>query len=96
MDKIIAAIKKRVEECKAMGIEFKMPAVEGCIVKKFDGHAPKHSTYVLELSDGRTIRVDTRSKDDSHSFRYALETSFISVECSDHSNDFMVSWEEKV
>lgn len=96
MDKIIAAIKKRIEECKDKGIEFKMPAVEGCVVRKCEGDAPRHSTFVLELPDGRTIRIDSRSKDGSDLCHYERERSYIKVECSDHSNDYTASWEERV
>ena len=96
MDGIIAAIKKRIEECKAKGIEFKMPVVEGCVVRECETPTPKHSTFVLELPDGRTIRVDSRSKDGSDLNHYELERSYVTVECSDHSNDFSDSWEENV
>ena len=96
MDRIIAAIKKRIEECKAKGIEFEMPAVEGCVVRKCETPTPKHSAFVLELPDGRTIRIDSRSKDGSDLCYYERERSCVTVECSDHSNDFTDSWEEKV
>ena len=95
MDKIIAAIKKRIEECKANGIEFKMPAVEGCAVKKCEATIPGHTTFVLELSDGCTVRVDFWSKDGSDMCHYEREVSYVNVECSDHSNDFSDSWDEK-
>ena len=96
MDGIIAAIKKRIEECKAKGIEFKMPAVAGCVVMKCGAPTSRHSTFVLELPDGRTIRIDSRSKDGSDLCHYERERSCVTVECSDHSNDFTDSWEEKV
>ena len=96
MDGIIAAITKRIEECKAKGIEFKMPVVEGCVVRECETPTPRHSTFVLELPDGRTIRVDFRSKDGSDLNHYELERSYVTVECSDHSNDFSDSWEENV
>ena len=96
MDGIIAAIKERIEGCKRTGIEFEMPEVEGCSVKKCEGASPRHKTFVLELPDGRTIRVDSRSKDGSDLNHYELERSYVTVECSDHSNDFSDSWEENV
>lgn len=96
MDRIIAAIKERIEECKAKGVEFEMPVVEGCTVKKCEAATPRHSTFVLELPDGRTIRIDSRSKDGSDLCHYERERSCIKVECSEHSNDFMASWEERV
>ena len=95
MDRIVGAIKKRIEECKAKGIEFKMPVVEGCVVRKFEMPTHRHSTFVLELPDGRTIRIDSRSKDGSDLCHYERERSYLKVECSDHSNDFTDSWEEK-
>lgn len=94
MDRIIAAIKKRIEECKAKGVEFEMPVVEGCTVKKCEAATPRHSTFVLELPDGRTIRIDSQSKDGSDLCHYERERSSVKVECSDHSNDFSDSWEE--
>ena len=96
MDGIIAAIKKRIEECKAKGIEFKMPVVEGCVVRKCETSTPKHSTFVLELPDGRSIRIDSRSRDWSDMCHSEKERSSVKVECSDHSNDFSDSWEENV
>lgn len=96
MDKIIAAIKKRIEECKAKGIEFKMPVVEGCVVRSCETPTPRHSTFVLELPDGRTIRIDFRSKDGSDLCHYERERSYVKVECSNHSNDFETLWEENV
>ena len=95
MDEAISAIKKRIEECKAKGVDFiDMPVVEGCIVRECETPTPRHSTFVLELPDGRTIRIDSRSKDGSDLNHYELERSFVKVECSDHSNDFTASWEE--
>lgn len=96
IDDAISAIKKRIEECKAKGVEFKMPTVGGCVVKNCGESTPRHSTFVLELPDGRTIRIDSRSKDGSDLCHYERERSYIKVECSDHSNDFTDSWEEKV
>lgn len=94
MDRIIAAIRERIEECKAKGVEFEMPVVEGCTIKKCEAATPRRSTFVLELPDGRTIRIDSRSKDGSDLCHYERERSCIKVECSDHSNDFSDSWEE--
>lgn len=94
MDGVIAAIKERIEECKAKGVEFEMPVVEGCVVRECKTPTPRHSTFVLELPDGRTIRVDSRSKDGSDLNHHELERSYVTVECSDHSNDFTASWEE--
>lgn len=54
------------------------------------------SASVLEMSDGRTVRIDFRSKDGSNLCHYERERSYIKVECSDHSNDFTDSWEENV
>lgn len=96
MDKIIAVIKERIEECKRTGIEFEMPDVKGCAVRKCEAAASRNSTFVLELPDGRTICIDSRSKDGSDLCHYERDRSYIKVECSDHSNDFMDSWEEKV
>lgn len=96
MDGIIAAIKKRIEECKANGVEFEMPEVEGCSVKKCEGASPRHKTFVLELPDGRSIRIDSRSRDWSDMCHSEKERSYVKVECSDRSNDFSDSWEERV
>lgn len=96
IDDAISVVKKCIEECKAKGIEFEMPDVEGCVVRKYEATTPRHSTFVLELPDGRTIRIDSRSKDGSDLCHYEQERSYIKVECSDHSNDFTDSWEEKV
>lgn len=95
MDGIVAAIKKRIEECKAKGVEFEMPVVEGCTVKKCETATPRHSTFVLELPDGSTIRIDSQSKDGSDLCHYEREQSCVKVEFSDHSNDFSDSWDEK-
>ena len=73
-----------------------MPDVEGCVVKKCKAETPRHLTFVLGLLDGRTIRIDSRSKDGSDLCYYERERSCVTVECSDHSNDFTDSWEEKV
>ena len=100
MDEIIAVIKKRIEECKAMGGMFTMPEIAGCTVEENEGQTSgsthAHSIYVLRLPDGRSIQVDYQSKDKSHSFQVVPDRSCIKVECSDHSNDFTDSWEEKV
>ena len=96
MDRIIAAIKKRIKECKAKGVEFEMPVVEGCTVKKCEAATLRHSTFVLELPDGRTIRIESQSKDGSDLCHYERERNSVKVECSDHSNDFSDSWEENV
>lgn len=96
MDRIIAAIKERIAECKNRGVEFEMPEAEGCVVKRCEGSTSRHSILVLELRDGRTIRIDCRSKDRSDACHYERERSFVKVECSDHSNDFSDSWEENV
>lgn len=100
MDIIIAAIKERIEGCKATGSMFTMPKIEGCTVEEHEGQTSGstlvHSEFVLRLPDGRSIRVDYQSKDKSHSFQVVPDRSCIKVECSDHSNDFSDSWEEKV
>ena len=100
MDVIIAAIKERIEECKAAGSMFTMPKIEGCTVEKHEGQTSgltlAHSIYVLRLPDGRSIQVDYQSKDKSHSFQVVPDRSCIKVECSDHSNDFSDSWKESV
>ena len=99
MDRVIAAIKARIEECKANGKMFTMPMIEDCIVEEREGQTSGstlvHTEFVLRLSDGRSIQVDYQSKDKCHSFRVAPDRSCIKVECSDHSNDFTDSWEER-
>ena len=99
MDRVIAAIKERIEKCKATGSEFTMPKIEGCTVEEREGQTSgsthTHSEFVLLLSDGRSVQVDYQSKDRSHSFRVVPDRSCIKVECSDHSNDFTDSWEER-
>lgn len=99
MDRIIAAIKERIEECKRTGAVFDMPDVEDCVVEKHElpnsGAMTRHLEYVLTLKDGRGARIVCQSKDKSHSYRYERETSYIKVECSDRSNDFLDSWQEK-
>lgn len=98
MDKIITKIKERIEECRATGAVFDMPAVEGCMVEEHklpnSGAMTRHVEYVLSLKDGRIVRIDCQTKDKSHTYHYERETSYIKVECSDHSNDFSDSWEE--
>ena len=100
MDSVIAAIKARIEECKAMGKMFTMPKIGNCTVEEREGPTSGstlyHSEFVLRLPDGRSIQVDYQSKDKSHSFRVVPDRSCIKVECSDHSNDFADSWEEHV
>lgn len=100
MDKIISAIKERIEECKATGVAFAMPVVDGCAVKECvlpnSGAMTRHREYVLSLKDGRSVRIDCQSKDKSHTYHYAREMSYIKVECSDPDNDFSDSWEEKL
>ena len=100
MDSVIAAIKARIEECKAKGKTFEMPKIEGCPVEMREGRTSGstlvHTEFVLRLSDGRFIKVDYQSKDKSHTFRVVPDMSCIKVECSDHSNDFTDSWEEHV
>ena len=100
MDKIIAAIKERIEECKTASDVFAMPVVEGCTVKERvlpnSGATTRHFEYLLSLRDGRSVRIDCQSKDKSHPYYYEREMSYIKVACSDHSNDFSDSWEEKV
>lgn len=100
MDKIIAVIKARIQECKRTGGVFDMSEVEGCVVEKHElpnsGDMTRHLEYVLSLKDGRSVRIDCQSKDKSHPRCYVRETSYIKVECSDHSNDFSDSWEECV
>ncbi len=96
MDSVIAAIKARIEECKATGKMFTMPKIEDCSIEECPGSTLYHSEFVLRLSDGRFIQVDYQSKDKSHSFRVVPDRSCIKVECSDHSNDFTDSWEEYV
>ena len=100
MDSVIAAIKARIEECKATGGMFTMPKIEGCTVEEHEGQTLgstlAHSKFVLQLPDGRSMQVDYQSKDKSHSFRVVPDWSYIKVECSDHSADFTDSWEEGV
>lgn len=100
MDRVIAAIKERIEECKATGSTFTMPKIEGCKVEGLEGPTSgstlSHSEFVLLLPDGRSIQVDYQSKDKSHSFSVVPDVSCIKVVCSDHSNDFTDSWEERV
>ena len=100
MDKVIAAIKERIEECKATGSTFTMPRIEGCTVEEREGQTSGstlvHSEFSLRLPDGRSIQVDYQSKDKSHSFRVLPDRSCIKVECSDHSNNFTDAWEESV
>ena len=99
MDRVIAAIKERIEECKAKGSMFTMPRIEGCTVEEHEGQTSGstlvHTEFVLLLPDGRSIQVDYQSKDKSHSFSVVPDMSCIRVECSDHSNDFTDSWEER-
>ena len=100
MDRVVAAIKERIEECKATCSAFTMSKIEGCTVEEHEcqtiGSTLAHSEFVLILPDGRSIRVDYQSKDKSHSFSIVPDMSCIRVECSDHSNDFTDSWEERV
>ena len=96
MQEVIAAIKERIEECKRTGTEFEMPEVEGCAIKKCEGSTSRHLTFVLELHDSSSIRIDCRSRDWSDMSHSEKERSYIKVECSDHSNDFSDSWEERV
>ena len=99
MDSVIAAIKARIEECKATGKMFTMPMIEDCTIEEREESTSRstlyHSEFVVRLSDGRSIQVDYQSKDKCHSFRVAPDRSCIKVECSDHSNDFTDSWEER-
>ena len=99
MDRVIAAIKVRIEECKAKGQMFTMPEVGDCNVEmragQTSGSTLEHSIFVLLLPDGRSIQVDYQSKDKSHPFSVVPDVSCIKVECSDHSNDFTDSWEER-
>ena len=96
MDSVIAAIRARIEECKATGNMFTMPRIEDCTIEERPGSTLYHSECVVRMSEGRSIRVDYQSKDKSHSFRVEPEMSCIKVECSDHSNDFTDLWEERV
>ena len=100
MDRVIAAIRKRIEECKVTGAMFKMPKIEDCTVEECEGETSGatlvHTEIVLRLPDGRFIQVDYQSKDKSHSFRVVPDRSCIKVECSDHSDDFTDSWDECV
>lgn len=99
-DDAISAIKKRIEECKATGGMFTMPEIEGCTVEECDedtsGSTVWHSKYILRFPDGRSIHADYQSKDRSGAFNNVKGRSCITVECSDHSNDFSDSWEERV
>ena len=99
MDKIIAVIKARIEECKRTGGVFDMSEVEGCVVEKHElpnsGAMTRHLEYVLTLKDGCSVRIDCQSKDKSHPRCYERETSYVKVECSDQSNDFTASWVER-
>lgn len=100
MDSVIAAIKARIEECKAKGKMFTMPKIEDCTIEEREwqtsGSTLVHAEFVLRLSDGRFIQVDYQSKDKSRTFSIVPDRSCIKVECSDHSNDFTDSWEEHV
>ena len=99
MDSVIAAIKARIEECKAAGEMFTMPNIENCAVEEREGPTSGstlvHTVFVLRLPDGRSIQVDYQSKDKSHTFSVAPDRSCIKVECSDLSNDFTDSWDER-
>lgn len=100
MDSVIAAIKARIEECKAKCKMFTMPMIEDCTIEEREGQTsgstPVHTEFVLRLLDGRFIQVDYQSKDKSQTFRVVPDMSCIKVECSDHSKDFTDSWEEHV
>lgn len=100
MDRVIAAIRARIEECKAAGNTFTMPEIEECTVEErkrsTTGSTSPHTEFVLRLPDGRSIQVDYQSKDISQAFSVLPDVSCIKVECSDHSNDFTDSWEEHV
>ena len=99
MDRVIVAIKERIEECKAKGKMFTMPKIEDCTIDEHDGPISgstlAHIEFVVRLPDGRSIQVDYQSKDKSQMFRVVPDMSCIKVECSDHSNDFTDSWEER-
>ena len=100
MDSVIAAIKARIEECKAKGKMFTMPKIEDCTIEEREGETSGstlvHTEIVLRLPDGRFIQVDYQSKDKSRTFSVVPDRSCIKVECSDHSNDFTDSWDERV
>lgn len=100
MDSVIAAIKARIKECKAKGEMFTIPKIENCVVEEREGPISGstlcHSEIVVRLPDGRSIWVDYQSKDKSRTFSIVPCRSCIKVECSDHSNDFTDSWDERV
>ena len=100
MDRVIAAIKACIEECKSKGKIFTMPEIDDCAVEKYErsalGSTLIHTEFVVHLQDGRSIQVDYQSKDKSHSFNVVPDRSCIMVKCSDHTNDFTDSWDERV
>lgn len=99
MEKMILAIKERIEECKASRSMFTMPSLNGYTVSEEElqcsGSVLHHCVHTVSLPDGRTIRVDYQSKDKCKTFSVEPDRSCIQVVCSDHSNDFSDSWDEK-
>lgn len=99
MDKIIQAIKARVENCKSAGDMFTMPSLFGCTISEQElpcsGAALSHCMFTVVLPDGRSVVIDYQSKDKSKTFSVVPDRSCIRIECSDHSNDFSDSWDER-
>lgn len=99
MDRVIAALKARIEECKAKGEMFTMRKIEDCTIEESEGATSGstlyHLEFVVRLLDGRFIQVDYQSKDKGRTFSVVPGRSCIKVECSDHSKAFTDSWDER-
>lgn len=100
MKKIIRTIKERIAECKLGGSMFTMPDLCGCSVSVQDlscsGAVLSHRVFTVLLSDGRSVTIDYQSKDKSKTFSIVPDRSCVRVVCSDHSEDFSVSWDESL
>lgn len=98
MDDIIKLIKERIEECKRSGDMFTMPIIEGAVVDECEGDGGgsimAHTVFTVRMPDGRSVVVDYKSKDRSHSYHIEPDRSLIAITCSDHSHDFSDSWDE--
>lgn len=99
IEKVIQSIRSRIEECRSTGDMFTMPVLSGCTISKHElpclGAALSHCMFTVVLPDGRSVTIDYQSKDKSKTFSVVPDRSCIRIECSDHSNDFSDSWDEK-
>lgn len=100
IERIITIIKAHIAECKSSGNMFDLTQIniEGVTVTKEslkgDGAILYHDVYDIEMSNGESIHIDYKSKDQCRSYQVRPDRSKIAITCSNPEFNFEDSWDE--